>query len=287
MTLVQAIILGIVQGLTEFIPVSSSAHLVLVERLIGLDRVMSPEQITAFTAVIQLGTLAAVIIYFFTDIVGITIGFIGGNVALLRNGRERGGSYNGALLGWYIIIGTLPVLIVGLGFKKIIEGAFTKNLWVIGTSVIVWAILLLLAEVTGTHRRTMNEVNWKDALIVGFAQCFALIPGSSRSGTTIAGALSTGLNRETAARFSFLLSIPAIFGSGLLEMRELLKHHGMAGIGTTNLVVSTIISGVIGYVAIAFLISYLRKNSTFVFIAYRLAIGVLILGLLIGGWVKP
>ena len=141
MNLIQAIILGIVQGLTEFIPVSSSAHLILAERIMGLDRYMTPEQITAFTAVIQLGTLVAVIVYFFNDIMSIVVGFIGGNMVMIQSGRD-GGTHNGAKLGWLIIFGTLPVVIIGLSAKKIIEGAITKNLYVSGVSMILWALLL-------------------------------------------------------------------------------------------------------------------------------------------------
>lgn len=282
MNLLHAILLGIIQGLTEFIPVSSSAHLILAERILGLDKMMTPEQITAFTAVIQLGTLVAVIVYFFNDIMSIIVGFIGGNLAMIQSRQQRG-THNGAKLGWLIILGTLPVVIVGLSAKKFIEGAFTKNLFVIGVSVVVWAVFLLLAEMFGTRRRGMNELRWGDAFIVGVAQCFSLIPGSSRSGTTITGALVTGLTRESAARFSFLLSIPAIAGSGILEMKELFKTGGLNGIGLTNLIVATLISAIVGYLSIAFLLSFLRRNSTLVFIAYRLIIGVLILWLVIAG----
>ena len=286
MNLFHAIILGIVQGLTEFIPVSSSAHLILAEKIMGLDKLMTPEQITAFTAVIQLGTLLAVIVYFFDDIMSIIVGFIGGNLAMIQSRRQRG-THNGAKLGWLIIVGTLPVVIVGLVFKKQIEGTFTKNLFVIGVSVIVWAVFLLLAEMFGVRRRGMNDLRWSDAFIVGIAQCFSLIPGSSRSGTTITGALVNGLTRETAARFSFLLSIPAIAGSGLLEMKALLKVGGLQGIGMTNLIVATIISALVGYLSIAFLLSFLRRNSTLVFIVYRLLIGVAILFLVTSGRVTP
>ncbi len=286
MNLIQAIILGLVQGLTEFIPVSSSAHLILAERIMGMDRYMTPEQITAFTAVIQLGTLLAVIVYFFDDIMSIIVGFIGGNMVMIQSGRD-GGTHNGAKLGWLIIFGTLPVVIIGLSAKKIIEGAFTKNLYVIGISVVLWALLLLLAEFFSSRRRTMSELGWKDALVVGLAQCFSLIPGSSRSGTTITGALAMGMTRETAARFSFLLSIPAIAGSGLLEMKELFKTGGLHGIGMTNLIVSTLVSAIVGYISIAFLLSFLRKNSTIVFIIYRLLIGGLILWSVITGRMAP
>lgn len=285
MTLIQAIILGIVQGLTEFIPISSSGHLILVEKVMGLDRVLTSKQLTAFIAVIQLGTLAAVLVYFIRDIVSITAGFVGGNLVKLRDRHSKTMS-NSARLGWLIIIGSLPIAIVGLAAKEVIEGKLTKDLYVIGTSMVVWAVLLALAEFFGERRRGMNELTVKDALVVGFAQVFALIPGSSRSGTTITGALFSGLSRETAARFSFLLSIPAIGASGLLELREAMKL-GFGGIGVANIVVATIVSAVVGYLSIAFLLNYLRRHTTYVFIWYRLIVGAVILALVLMGRIAP
>jgi undecaprenyl-diphosphatase len=281
MTLLQAIILGIVQGLTEFIPISSSGHLILVEKLMGIERRLTPEQITAFIAVIQLGTLAAVLVYFFRDIVEITSGFIRGNLARRIGRREA----QPARLGWLIIIGTLPIATVGLAAKKIIEGSLTKNLTVIGASMIIWGLLLAVAEAAGERRKGMEEVGLKETLAVGFAQVFSLIPGSSRSGTTITGALLVGLTRETAARFSFLLSIPAIAASGLLELREAVDS--LAGIGLANLVAATVVSGVVGYASIAFLLGYLRRHSTYLFIGYRLIVGAIVLGLVYAGVISP
>jgi len=281
MTLLQAIILGIVQGLTEFIPISSSGHLILVEKLMGIERRLTPEQITAFIAVIQLGTLAAVLVYFFRDIVEITSGFIRGNLARRIGRREA----QPARLGWLIIIGTLPIATVGLAAKKIIEGSLTKNLTVIGASMIIWGLLLAVAEAAGERRKGMEEVGLKETLAVGFAQVFSLIPGSSRSGTTITGALLVGLTRETAARFSFLLSIPAIAASGLLELREAVDS--LAGIGLANLVAATVVSGVVGYASIAFLLGYLRRHSTYLFIGYRLIVGAILLGLVYAGVISP
>lgn len=209
MTLLQAILLGIVQGLTEFIPISSTAHLVLASRVMKLA--LSPEQLTSSIAVVQLGTLIAVLIYFARDIWNISVAFIRDHLALLskKNAGGRGLSHE-AKLGWPVVIGSLPVAIVGLLFKKQIEGTFTKNLWVIATMMVVIALLLALAEVVGKKQREMKDLTVKDALAVGFAQCLALIPGSSRSGSTIMGGLFAGEARDTAARFSFLLSIPAI-----------------------------------------------------------------------------
>jgi undecaprenyl-diphosphatase len=274
MNLLQAIILGIIQGLTEFIPISSTGHLIIAEKLMGLDATMSPQQITAFIAVIQLGTLGAVIVYFFRDIISITLGFINGNLGLLKARRDSA-ARKASRLGWMIILGTLPIAIVGLAAKNIIEGDLTKNFYVIGTSMIVWAVILWLAELLGKRRRELEHVGLRETLAVGIAQAFALIPGSSRSGTTIAGALFVGMTREAAARFSFLLSIPAIGASGLLELREaiqLLSETSMA-----NLAVATIVAAISGYASIAFLINYLRTHSTLVFIIYRLIAGLIII----------
>jgi undecaprenyl-diphosphatase len=275
MNLLHAIVLGIVQGLTEFIPVSSSGHLIIAKKLMGLESVMTPEQITAFDAVMQLGTLAAVIVYFFSDILSITFGFISGNLLWLRGERDQT-ARKGAQLGWLIILGTVPIVVIGLAFKKVIEGAFTKSLYVIGISMIVWAVLLWLAEQVGNRRREMEQLRARDAAFIGLIQAFALIPGSSRSGTTITAALVAGLTRETAARFSFLLSIPAIAGSGLLELKTALEI--LSGTSMLNLAVATVVAGVVGYLSIAFLISYLRRNSTNVFVIYRLIAGLVVLG---------
>jgi undecaprenyl-diphosphatase len=289
MNLLQAIIIGIVQGLTEFIPISSSGHMILTEKAMGLSEVMTPEQITAFNAVIQLGTLVAVLIYFFRDIIEITLGFVRGNLTLLNRSVQTDGARakarDAARLGWLVILGSLPIGTVGLAAKKIIEGTLTKNLWIISLSMIIWAILLLIAEKVGSHRKQMSEVGYKDALAVGFAQVFALIPGSSRSGTTICAALFTGLKRDVAARFSFLLSIPAIGASGLLELKEAVHHIG--SIGSLNLAVATIISAIVGYASIAFLLSYLRTHTNYLFIGYRLVAGAIILGLVMWGVMQP
>ena len=275
MNLIHAIILGIVQGLTEFIPVSSSAHLILAKKVMGLDQLMTPQQITAFDAVMQLGTLAAVIIYFLSDIISITFGFISGNLLWLRGVKDQT-ARKGARLGWLIILGTLPIATVGLAAKKIIEGNLTKSLYLIGASMLVWSLLMWLAEQVGNRRRELDHVDWRDALFVGVAQVFALIPGSSRSGTTITAALFAGLNRETAARFSFLLSIPAIGASGLLEMKE--AAHLLSSQSIAQLIVATVVSGVVGYLSIAFLLNYLRRNTTYAFILYRIIAGIVILG---------
>src|SRR2546423_5042225 len=219
MSLLQAILLGIVQGLTEFIPISSTAHLVLASRVMYLS--LTPEQLTASIAVVQLGTLLAVFIYFARDIWNITLAFIRDHLNLLKRSNGSGPRLShDAWMGWLVIIGSIPVGVVGLLFKKQIEGTFTKNLWVIATMMIVVALFLLVAEFVGRKRRTMQDLGVRDALAVGGAQCLALIPGASRSGSTIMAGLFAGEVRETAATFSFLSSIPAIAASGLLELKE-------------------------------------------------------------------
>jgi undecaprenyl-diphosphatase len=291
MTILQAIILGIVQGLTEFIPISSTAHLVFASRLIdlynGVDATLRAEQTTATIAVIQLGTLLAVLIYFARDIINITLAFVRDHVALLRGKRRVNGGVQlspDAWLGWLVIIGSIPVAVVGLLFKHQIEGTFTKNLWVIATMMIVVAVLLAIAEAVGKRERSMEQLRIGDALVVGFAQVLALIPGSSRSGSTIMGGLFAGLTRETAARFSFLLSIPAIAASGVLELKEAI--HKLPAGTHLPLVVATIVSGVVGYASIWFLLRFLRTHSTGVFIVYRLLVGAAILFALVGGYMS-
>jgi undecaprenyl-diphosphatase len=280
MSMWQAILLGLVQGLTEFIPISSTAHLTIAGKLLGVINPERPDEWTAFIAVIQLGTLLAVIIYFRAEILRITRAFITANLASIRGRPVDDETRYQSKLGWLVILGTIPVGIVGLLFKDTIEGSLTKNLWVISSSLIGLAIILTIAEVAGKQRRDMKQLTVWDAVAVGCAQAFALIPGSSRSGSTITGGLFMGLTRETAARFSFLLSIPAIAASGLLELPKALESvHTDWG----TLAVATLVSAISGYLSIEFLLKYLQKHSTFVFVGYRIALGLVIIGLLAAG----
>ncbi|MCK6613900.1 MAG: undecaprenyl-diphosphatase UppP [Ignavibacteriaceae bacterium] len=282
MSLLDAIILGIVQGLSEFLPISSTGHLTLAGKFMGLINESNPAEWTAFIAVIQLGTLGSILIYFWNDVINIVKDFVNEN--LLKRVAFKEQSLN-SRLGWAVIVGTIPIVVIGLGFKNIIEGALTKNLYVIATSLIVLALILALAEKLAKHNRGIEKVTLRDALIVGLAQAVALIPGSSRSGTTLTGGLFCGFNRETAARFSFLLSIPAIFASGMLELKQTLESP--PSYDMLQLAVATVVSGVSGWFAIDFLLKYLRKNSTFLFIYYRIAVGVIILALLFSGIITP
>ena len=294
MNLLQAIILGIVQGLTEFIPISSTAHLVFASRWTNLYG-GNAEMITATMAVIQLGTLAAVFVYFAADIWGITTAFVRDHFALLTG--KRGMRFSGtdgvrpmwlsdeSWLGWLIILGSIPIGTVGLIFKDFIEGPGTKNLWVISIMLIVVGLLLVVAEMVGKQRKDIRHLGIVDAIVVGFCQVLALMPGASRSGSTIMGGLLVGQKRETAARFSFLLSIPAITASGLLELEKAL--HILPADSFVPLVVATVVSGIVGYLSIWFLIAYLRRHSTAIFIIYRVVLGTVLLVLLWQGIISP
>lgn len=267
MTVVEAIVLGLIQGLSEFLPISSTAHLTLAGRAMGLIDPASPHKWTEFIAVAQLGTLVAVLIYFARDIAVISSAFVRENIRRVPFSQQSFGSRS----GWLIIVGSIPIAALGLAFKDLIEGAGTKNLIVIGTSLVVLAILLEIAERVARLHRPIEKMTVRDALVIGGAQAVALIPGASRSGTTLTAGLFSGLTREAAARFSFLLSIPAIGASGLLEAVAVLEHIDVSGL--TNLLVATVVAAVSGYAAIFFLLRYLRTRTTRLFVIYRLVLG--------------
>lgn len=278
MDLFQAVILGIIQGLTEFLPISSTAHLRIIPALLGWG-----DPGAAFTAVIQFGTLVAVIIYFYNDIVHIIRSVVKG--ALSKNFLVD----RDAQLGWMIVAGTIPIVIIGLTFKHAIETSL-RSLYVISASMILLAVVLVIAEAITKKKiskeeplKSLDDLSWREAIIVGLWQTVALIPGSSRSGTTITGGLFLGMKRETAARFSFLLSLPSVFAAGMLELVK--QRHDLFSpeIGMTNLVVSTVVSGIVGYASIAFLLDYLKKHTTYIFIIYRIILGVGLLYLLTSG----
>ena len=282
MNIIEAIVLGIVQGLTEFLPISSTGHLTLAGKLMNLISENHPEQWTSFIAVIQLGTLLAVLVYFWKDLINVTKDFVHDN--LIKPVKYSEQNIN-SKLGWLIIIGTIPVVIIGLAFKDAIEGALTKNLFVIATSLIVLALILALAEKIAKFRKGVEDITILDSIIIGIAQALSLIPGSSRSGTTITAGLFVGLNREAAARFSFLLSVPAVLASGALQLYEALKFIDPTM--AVNIIVSTIVSGISGYLSIDFLLKYLKKNTTFIFVFYRIALGIFILILLFNNIIQP
>ena len=263
--ILEGILYGIIQGLTEFIPISSTAHVRVVPALLGWE-----DPGAAYTAVIQIGTLLATLLYFREDIGNLIKGFF--NALKSRNFSDP---Y--ARLSILIIIGSIPISFFGLTLKKYIEGDF-RGLYVISASLILLAVLLYIAEKVADHKKDLKEITILDGIIIGFAQAVALIPGSSRSGTTITAGLFCGLKRETAARYSFLLSIPAVALSGVYELyseRSELLNENMFG-----LIISTLVSGIVGYFAIAFLINYLKTRSNLLFIIYRIVLGIIILVLL-------
>jgi undecaprenyl-diphosphatase len=282
LNILDAIVLGIIQGLTEFLPISSTGHLTVAGKLMNLISPDKPQEWTAFIAVIQLGTMAAILVYFWKDLIEILIHFWKENV----NKRVNFGNQSfQSRTGWFIIVGTIPVVIIGLLFKKAIEGALTKDLYVIAINLIVFAVILAIAEIVGKRKKTEKDISLFDSLFIGIAQAFALIPGASRSGTTITGGLLRGLKREDAARFSFLLSLPAVLASGLLEM-----YQSLSILNSTmwiNLIISTLAAGISGYLAIDFLLKYLRSHSTYLFIYYRIIAGAVILILIWYNIIQP
>jgi len=274
MSTIVAMLLGVIQGLTEFIPISSTAHLTIAATWLNVIDPAHPERWTAFMATIQLGTLAAVIAYFRRDITHMTTAFLRENLGSGRRAfREQSGD---ARMAWLVVIATLPIVVVGLTLKDVIEGPLTKDLSVIAGGLIGVALLLWWADSRATFTKTSSQITVKDSFLIGLAQCLALIPGSSRSGTTIFAGLFRGLTREHAARFSFLMSIPAILGAGILEFIGELDHLSWND-GGMELLVATIAAAVSGYWSIAFLLRYLRTHSLRVFILYRIALGVAIL----------
>jgi undecaprenyl-diphosphatase len=265
---VQAIVLGIAQGLTEYLPVSSTAHLRIVPAFMGWE-----DPGAAFTAVTQLGTMAAVLLYFRADLWRIARTWL----ASLRQSELR--STLDARMGWYIILGTIPIGIAGLVFADQIESG-ARDLYLIGTTLIVLGLVLLYAEHVGRRERSIENINRRDGILIGCAQALALVPGVSRSGATITAGLFLGFDRESAARYSFLLSVPAVVVSGLFELRKI-GEEGGAGFGAT--LIATIAAFIVGYASIAFLLRWLVRHSTMVFVAYRVVLGALVIALVAGG----
>lgn len=264
MSWLEAIVLGLVQGLTEFLPISSSAHVRIVPAFFGWE-----DPGAAFTAVIQLGTMAAVLVYFRADLWRIARAWI----AELRTPWRR--RSQDAKLGWFIVLGTIPISVFGVAFSDQIESG-ARDLYLIGATLILFSLVMLAAERVGTRRRELDELNGRDGIAIGFAQALALIPGISRSGATISAGLLRGFDRAAAARYSFLLSVPAVVLSGLFELREL-GHGDSASASATA--IATLVAFASGYAAIAWLLRYLATHTLTVFVAYRIPLGILVLAL--------
>lgn len=275
MSWLQVVVLSIVQGLTEFLPISSSGHLAIVSQVF-----FSGDAGASFTAVSQLGTEAAVLVYFGRDIIRILKAWFRG----LKSPEHRDDvDYR---LGWYVIIGSIPIGVLGYVFKSLIRSD-VRNLWVIATAMLLFSFVIAAAEYYGRQTRGVDQLTWRDGVFVGVAQCLALIPGVSRSGATISAGLVRGLDRELAARFGFLLAIPAVFASGLFSLPDAFHpvSEGMSATGA-QLAVSVVITFVIGYAAVAWLLRFLVNHAMYWFVGYRVVLALTVMALLATGVVS-
>ncbi|RKR92561.1 undecaprenyl-diphosphatase [Micromonospora pisi] len=275
MSWIEAIVLGIVQGLTEFLPVSSSAHLRITSAIF-----FDQDAGASFTAVTQLGTEAAVLLYFAKDIWRITRTWVVG----IWDSSVRGElDYR---MGWYVIVGSIPIGVFGLVFADQIRTA-ARNLWLVAAVLIIFAFVLAFAEYWGRQTRTIKDFTLRDGVVMGFAQAAALVPGVSRSGGTLTAGLFLNLTREAAARYSFLLAIPAVVMSGLFSIPDVFDNSGDGSIPTpAQMVVATLIAFAVGYVSIAWLLRYVAHHTLYAFVLYRVALGSLVLALLITGTIS-
>lgn len=273
MSFLEALILGLIQGLTEFLPISSSAHVQIAQQLMNLSEISRPE-LTAFIATIQLGTEIAVVAYFAKDILRISRSWIGW-VA-----RPKAAMPADAKLGWLIIIGSMPVVVIGLAFRDFIEND-VRNLWVIAYTLIGFGLLLGLSDIIGKKVRTIGNLNYKHGVLFGLGQALAVIPGVSRSGGTITVGLLLGYTREAAARYSFLLAIPAVIGAGLFQFISSFGNLSSELLLAT--VLATVVSGIVGLSVIHFLLKYLQKGSFLPFVIWRVAVGLWLLAMLTSG----
>jgi undecaprenyl-diphosphatase len=267
--LLRSAALGTLQGLTEFLPISSSAHLAIVPQLVGWG-----DPGAAYTAVIQIGTEVAVLLYFWRDIWTIGSGWIRG---VFSSAARSAPEWR---MGWFIIVGSTPIVLLGVALKDVIERDF-RNLWIIGTTLVVLGVVLGIADRVGRRTKAIDELNWTHAVLLGLAQALALIPGVSRSGATISMGLFLGYQRAAATRYAFLLAIPAVVGAGLFELKEIPGGENAYGVGPT--IVGAVVAFVVGLAVIHWLLRYVSTHSFMPFVVYRIAFGGLTLGLLSAG----
>jgi undecaprenyl-diphosphatase len=269
----QAVLLGVIEGLTEFLPVSSTGHLTIAEKLLGLH--VDDAGVTAFTAIIQIGAIVAVIVYFRRDI-GRLI------AAWVRGFRDRDArSDPNWRLAWFVILGTIPIGVIGLLARHLVTGPL-RSLWVVAAALILWSVVMFVAERVGSQRREQQDLTLKDAVVIGLVQCIALIPGVSRSGATISAGLFRGLHRVAATRVAFLLSIPALVAAGGFEAVTAAGDVG-SSVGWGPTLIATAVSLMVGYGSIAWLLRLVARHSIAVFIWYRIALAIVLIALLATG----
>jgi len=270
LTYLHSVVLGVVEGLTEFLPVSSTGHLTITEKLLGLK--VDDPAVTSFTAVVQLGAILATLIYFRRDIVRLFSAWVAG---LRDRSRRDDVDYR---LAWFVIIGSIPVAVAGLALRNVITGPL-RSLWVVAGALIVWSAVMVFAERRATQDKGERDLSLKDVLIIGLVQCLALIPGVSRSGATISAGLLRGVDRVTATRLSFFLAIPALTAAGLYELKDV----DTAVVGTGQILLGTVVAFVVAFVTIAWLLRFVQHHPITVFVYYRVALGAAVIILLATG----
>jgi undecaprenyl-diphosphatase len=272
-SILEAILLGAIEGVTEFLPISSTGHLTIAEKLLGFE--IDGADITAFTAIVQVGAIVAVVVYFRGDLWRLATGLVAG----IGDPRKR--SSRDYRFGLAVAVGSVPIAIAGLALRHQIEGPL-RNLWVVGVALLVWSVVMVAADRSPAQRRHEDDFNVRDALVMVIVQCFALVPGVSRSGATIAAGLFRGLDRVTVTRLSFFLAVPALIAAGALEAAT--KSSDIAdGVGWGPTLVAVVVSFFVAYASIAWLLRYVARHDFSLFIAYRIALALLVFGLLAGG----
>lgn len=274
----QSVILGVIEGVTEFLPISSTGHLTVAEKLMGLP--IDAPSVTAYTAIIQIGAMIASIVYFWKDIVRIAGAWFAG----LARRDKRGADFQ---MGWAVIAGVAVTGIIAFALKDIVRGPL-RSLWFVVGGLLVWSIVMFCADKFGKQDRGEDSITWKDGALLGLIQCFSLIPGVSRSGATISGALFLGIDRLTATRMSFFLGIPTLVAAGGFEaVSSFDEIAGPGGVGWAATIIGIVISFVVGYVSIAWLLKFVASNNFTAFVIYRIVLAVIIGGLLLAGVITP
>lgn len=271
-----AVLLGIIEGVTEFLPISSTGHLTIVEKLLGY-RIDDPD-ITAFTAIIQIGAVAATVVYLRSDIWRIGKAWFAG----LANPVKRHREYK---FGWAVLIGSIPIGVIGLLFKDEIEGVL-RSLWFVAGALLLWSAVMWFADRTAKQNRSEHDTTWKDTLIIGVTQCLALIPGVSRSGATMSAGLLRGFDRVTVTRLSFFLSIPALSAAAILQSITEFEYI-TNGVGWVPTIIATVVSFCVAYVVVSWLLKFIAKHDYSLFIWYRIALGLVLIALLVTGIIEP